>query len=231
MLYHPMMAELYIIKYQNNTQAFWLDILDKEKLCHSIKDHQPDYVFHLAAQALVRKAYQFPTETFDVNVSGTANILHALRTIKHTCSVVVITTDKVYENREIDILYKENDRLGGYDPYSGSKACAEIVVDSFRNSFYNLSKIGTHQIAISSARAGNVIGGGDWNTDRLMPDIIQALQNSRSINIRNPYSVRPGNMCWNLLQGIYSWVHNCSKTHMLFQNHLISDRKKMIILL
>jgi CDP-glucose 4,6-dehydratase len=167
------------------------DIRDKKKLSKEILSFQPDYVFHLAAQPLVRRSYAIPSETFEINVIGTANILEALRKFDYSCTAVIITTDKVYENKEQDILYKENDVLGGYDPYSASKACAEIVVTSFRNSFFNIQQYAVHQKAIASARAGNVIGGGDWNTDRIMPDIVRALQQNEVIKVRNPYAVRP----------------------------------------
>lgn len=167
------------------------DIRDRERLRKEILSFQPDYIFHLAAQPLVRRSYQIPSETFDVNVTGTANLLEAVTQLPNKCSVVVITTDKVYENKELNILYKETDVLGGYDPYSASKACAEIVVSSFRNSFFNVKDYPTHQHAVASARAGNVIGGGDWNTDRLVPDIVRSLKNNEVINIRNPKAVRP----------------------------------------
>ncbi|SEW44912.1 CDP-glucose 4,6-dehydratase [Chitinophaga sp. YR573] len=157
------------------------DIRNKAALQTAIKEFQPDFIFHLAAQPLVRRSYEIPAETFDVNVTGTANVLEAANNLK--CTIVIITTDKVYENKEQDILYKEGDALGGYDPYSASKACAELVVSSFRNSFNNK--------AIASVRAGNVIGGGDWNKDRIIPDIVRALSNEQVIEVRNPVSVRP----------------------------------------
>jgi CDP-glucose 4,6-dehydratase len=156
------------------------DIRNKPVLKEAIQSFQPDFIFHLAAQPLVRRSYEIPAETFDVNVTGTANVLEAAN---NPCTIVIITTDKVYENKEQDILYKEGDALGGYDPYSASKACAELVVSSFRNSFSNK--------AIASVRAGNVIGGGDWNKDRIVPDIVRALSNGQPIEVRNPLSVRP----------------------------------------
>lgn len=167
------------------------DIRDKEQLQKELLAFQPDYVFHLAAQPLVRRSYEIPAETFDINVTGTANVLEAVQKLQHSCSVVVITTDKVYENKEQDILYKEGDRLGGYDPYSASKACTEIVVSSFRSSFFNREQITSHQKRIASARAGNVIGGADWSKDRIIPDIVKALQQDDVIKVRNPSSVRP----------------------------------------
>src|SRR5207248_6395192 len=143
------------------------DIRDKERLGNEIRSFQPDIIFHLASQPLVRRAYQIPAETFDVNVVGTANLLESFISFPGKCEIIIITTDKVYENKEQDILYKEEDILGGFDPYSASKACAELVVSSFRNSFFNPHEYKKHQKAIASVRAGNVIGGGDWSTDRI----------------------------------------------------------------
>jgi CDP-glucose 4,6-dehydratase len=172
-------------------QSVIADIRDKERLSKEILTFEPDYIFHLAAQPLVRKSYKIPSETFEVNAVGTANLLEALISLPKKCTVVVITTDKVYENREQNILYNENDILGGYDPYSASKACTEIVVSSFRNSFFNVDKIAQHQKGIVSARAGNVIGGGDFSEDRIIPDIVRALQQGSLIEVRNPHAVRP----------------------------------------
>lgn len=167
------------------------DIRDKESLESSLLNFQPDIVFHLAAQALVRRSYTIPAETFDVNVVGTANLLEAVNKLPGKCTVIVITTDKVYENREKDYHYKEEDVLGGYDPYSASKAATEMVVSAFRNSFFNLSSYAVHHKAIASARAGNVIGGGDRNADRIIPDIIRSLENNLPVEVRNPLAVRP----------------------------------------
>lgn len=167
------------------------DIRDKARLKKAILDFKPDYVFHLAAQPLVRRSFLIPAETFDVNVTGTANVLEIVKDLSHKCSVLVITTDKVYENKEQDILYNEEDRLGGYDPYSASKACAELVVSAFRTSFFNTSHLDRHHKAIASARAGNVIGGGDWSMDRIIPDIVRSLMAGTAIQVRNPSAVRP----------------------------------------
>lgn len=180
-----------IINGKNITESIIADIRDADRLKREIEIFQPDYVFHMAAQPLVRRSYQIPAETFDINVTGTANLLQSIDTLPNKCTVVVITTDKVYENKEQHILYKEDDILGGYDPYSASKACTELVVSSFRNSFFNTRAFDEHQKAIASARAGNVIGGGDWNTDRIIPDIIRSLQADREIVVRNPNAVRP----------------------------------------
>jgi CDP-glucose 4,6-dehydratase len=167
------------------------DIRDTKRLQKEIDSFQPDFIFHLAAQALVRRSYQIPAETFEVNAVGTANLLEAVNKLPGKCTVIVITTDKVYENKEIDYHYKEEDVLGGYDPYSASKAATEIVVSSFRNSFFNIKNYSIHQKAIISARAGNVIGGGDRSADRIIPDIIRALENDQPVDVRNPAAVRP----------------------------------------
>jgi len=167
------------------------DIRDKARVEQEILSYQPDFVFHLAAQPLVRLSYDIPVETFDVNVMGTAHVLDAVRQLEKPCSVVLITTDKVYENKEWIFPYRENDRLGGYDPYSASKGAAEIVIQSYRNSFFNPLKILEHQKGIASARAGNVIGGGDWAKDRIIPDIVRALSKGESIEIRSPHATRP----------------------------------------
>lgn len=180
-----------LIKDLKNDESIIADIRDKKKLEQEVIAFQPDLIFHLAAQPLVRRSYEIPAETFEVNAVGTANLLEAINKLPGKCTVVIITTDKVYENKEQDLLYKEEDVLGGYDPYSASKACTEIVVSSFRNSFFNTNNYTTHQKAIASARAGNVIGGGDWSDDRIIPDIIRSLKKNETINVRNPKAVRP----------------------------------------
>ena len=167
------------------------DIRDKDRLKEEIISFQPDFIFHLAAQPLVRLSYELPVYTFEVNTLGTAYVLDALRYVEKACNVIIITTDKVYENKEWHYPYRENDRLGGYDPYSASKATAELVVGSFQNSFFNKKEYARHKKSISSARAGNVIGGGDWAKDRIIPDIVRALQQNKNIEVRNPYAVRP----------------------------------------
>jgi CDP-glucose 4,6-dehydratase len=167
------------------------DLRDREKLTEVVTSFQPDFIFHLAAQPLVRLSYEQPSETFEINVVGTANLLDAVRQVEKKCNLVLITTDKVYHNNEWMYPYRENDRLGGYDPYSASKACSELVIDSYKNSFFNTNAYETHKKAISVARAGNVIGGGDWSKDRLLPDIARALGSQQTIIIRNPASIRP----------------------------------------
>lgn len=167
------------------------DLRDREVLKKAVLDFQPDFIFHLAAQPLVRLSYEIPSETFEVNAIGTANLLDAVRLLTKPCDLVLITTDKVYHNNEWDYPYRESDRLGGYDPYSASKACAELVIDSYRNSFFSTASYKIHQKAIAVGRAGNVIGGGDWSKDRLIPDIAKALSKNEEIIIRNPNAIRP----------------------------------------
>jgi CDP-glucose 4,6-dehydratase len=162
------------------------DIRDLSNFSQTITDFQPDIVFHLAAQPLVRRSYREPIETYTTNVIGTINILEAIRQVDSVKSAVIITTDKVYENEERSFGYSENDRLGGFDPYSNSKACAELAVSSYRNSFFADGKC-----LIATARAGNVIGGGDWSEDRLLPDVFRSLIFGENLLIRNPNSVRP----------------------------------------
>jgi CDP-glucose 4,6-dehydratase len=167
------------------------DIRDVKKLNEEINAFQPDFIFHLAAQPLVLSSYETPLYTFETNVTGTANVLEAIRNLNKPCTVVLITTDKVYENIEKHYAYKENDKLGGYDPYSASKAAAEIVISSYRNSFFNPANSTKHKKGIASARAGNVIGGGDRAVNRIIPDIIRGIENNETIIVRNPNAVRP----------------------------------------
>lgn len=181
----------YLIEGDSICTSVIADLRDKKRLEEEIVSFQPDFVFHLAAQPLVRLSYEIPAETFEVNVIGTANVLDGVRLLDKKCDVVLITTDKVYHNNEWIYPYRENDRLGGYDPYSASKACAELVIDSYRNSFFNVKNYEQHQKGIAVARAGNVIGGGDWSKDRLIPDIAKAFALEEPVVIRNPNSVRP----------------------------------------
>lgn len=167
------------------------DIRDLERTCAVVESAKPDFVFHLAAQALVRRSYAFPVETIATNVMGTTHVLEAIRRAGRPAHVVVVSSDKCYENREQADGYRETDPMGGHDPYSMSKGATELVVSSYRRSFFDPANIGAHHIALASARAGNVIGGGDWCEDRLVPDIMGALAAGRSIPVRNPGSVRP----------------------------------------
>jgi len=159
-----------------------LDIRDGKKLGHLVRQAKPQVVFHMAAQPLVRDSYKAPVATYATNVMGTVNLFEAIRTVPSVRAVVNVTTDKCYENMECHYRYREEDPLGGYDPYSSSKACSEIVTATYRRSF---------GLAVATARAGNVIGGGDWAQDRLVPDCIRALMKNKGILLRNPQAVRP----------------------------------------
>lgn len=168
------------------------NITNRSLLAEVVQDAKPDYVFHLAAQSLVRRGYREPLETWKVNTLGTAHLLDTLRGLEKPCSVVVVTTDKVYENPEGDHAFTETDPLGGYDPYAASKAAAELVTTSYRRSFFSPASFGqTHQLALATARSGNVIGGGDTSEDRLLPDLFRALAAGQAIKLRNPEATRP----------------------------------------
>jgi len=168
------------------------DVRDADKLKQVFKEQQPQIVFHLAAQAIVRLSYREPGETFASNVLGTVNVLEAARAAGSVRAIIIVTSDKCYENREWPWGYRENDVLGGYDPYSASKSCAEIVTSCWRSSFFNQKDYGkTHQTLLASARAGNVIGGGDWAPDRLIPDIMRSVHQNEKVRIRNPQAIRP----------------------------------------
>lgn len=168
------------------------DIRDHEKLNATFKKHQPEIVFHLAAQPLVRLSYTEPVETFETNVIGTLKVFEACRKTPSVKAIVNITSDKAYENKEWIWGYRENDPMGGYDPYSASKGCAELVANSYRNSYFNLEHYGTkHHVLLASCRAGNVIGGGDWAKDRLITDIMVAVSQGEKVKIRNPHATRP----------------------------------------
>ena len=167
------------------------DIRNLSLLFDLINEIKPDVVFHLAAQPLVRLSYKEPLATWDVNVMGTLHLLEALRSAKHSCVAIMITTDKVYSNKEWLYGYRENDSLGGHDPYSSSKAAAEIAIDSWRSSFCGDLPHQTKYLHVASARAGNVIGGGDWSKDRIVPDIMYALSLGKVLEVRNPNATRP----------------------------------------
>jgi CDP-glucose 4,6-dehydratase len=167
------------------------DIRDVDLLARVFAEHRPEVVFHLAAQPLVRNSYADPLCTYSTNVMGTANVLEAARKTDGLRAIVAVTTDKCYENRECDWPYRESDRLGGYDPYSSSKACAELVVAAYRNSFFPPAEYSRHGVALASARAGNVIGGGDWAEERLVPDMMRAFSAGHAVRIRNPQAIRP----------------------------------------
>jgi CDP-glucose 4,6-dehydratase len=181
-------------------QHQFADIRDPALVRSSIESVQPDFVFHLAAQAVVRFSYEQPVETYATNVMGTIHVLEALRGLKKPCAAVMITTDKCYENREWLHGYREDDPLGGHDPYSSSKAAAEIAISAWRRSFFS-----NHPVHVASARAGNVIGGGDWARDRIVPDCIRALQAGKPIPVRNKAATRPWQHVLEPLSG-YLWL-------------------------
>lgn len=162
------------------------DIRDLSKLTETIEKYRPEIVIHMAAQPIVREGYINPVYTYDTNVMGTVNVLEAVRLSSSVKSIVNITTDKVYKNREWEWGYRENDELDGYDPYSNSKSCSELVTNAYKNSYFQ-----DNQIAVSTCRAGNVIGGGDFAKDRIIPDCVRAMQEKREIIVRNPHSTRP----------------------------------------
>ena len=167
------------------------DIRDGAALATAMREAAPEIVIHMAAQPLVRRSYVDPVETYSTNVMGTVHLLEAVRKSPSVRAVVNVTTDKCYDNKEWIWAYRENEPMGGYDPYSNSKGCAELVTSSYRNSFFHPEKYDQHQVALASARAGNVIGGGDWAADRLIPDILAAFAQGQPVVIRSPRSIRP----------------------------------------
>jgi CDP-glucose 4,6-dehydratase len=181
------------------------DVRDGKHLEQVVEQYKPDMVFHLAAQPIVRLSYELPHLTYETNIMGTVNLLEAVRKTNSVRVCTVITSDKCYENKEWVYAYRENDSLGGYDPYSASKACVELVVGSYQKSFFNPDYYDQHKAALASARAGNVIGGGDWGLDRIVPDSIQALADEKPIIVRNPQAVRPWQHVLEPLSG-YLWL-------------------------
>jgi CDP-glucose 4,6-dehydratase len=167
------------------------DVRDLARLRSVVQETRPDHVFHLAAQPLVRLSYELPLHTIETNVLGTAHVLDAVRGLKRPCAVVVVTSDKCYENREWLWGYREDEPMGGHDVYSMSKGAAELVVASYRRSFFPPARLREHGVAVASARAGNVVGGGDWAKDRIVPDAVAALAARKPIPVRNPHAVRP----------------------------------------
>ena len=189
-----------VIKLHKKINHKKADIRNLQKLKKIIKTQQPDYVFHLAAQALVKKSYQNSIYTWETNTMGTINVLESLKEIKKNCTVVLITSDKSYKNLEIKRGYKENDLLGGKDPYSASKAATELAIQSYISSFFPRNK---SKVSICIARAGNVIGGGDWSENRLIPDCVKSWSKKRTVLIRNPKSTRP----WqHVIEAVYGYL-------------------------
>ena len=183
------------------------DVRDLARLTNALRDARPDVVIHMAAQPLVRKSYQDPVETYSTNVMGTVHLLEAVRSAGCVRAVVNVTTDKCYENREWIWPYRESEPMGGYDPSSSSKGCAELVTTAYRNSFFPVEKYAEHGVALASARAGNVIGGGDWAFDRLVPDMVSAFSQGRSVPIRNPNAIRPWQHVLEPLRGYLTLAH------------------------
>lgn len=167
------------------------DIRDGAALTRAMQTAVPDIVIHMAAQPLVRYSYSAPVETYATNVMGTVHLLEAVRNTSSVRAVVNVTSDKCYDNKEWVWGYRENEAMGGYDPYSSSKGCAELVASAYRNSYFNPAKYNEHRVALASGRAGNVIGGGDWADDRLIPDILRAISAGQPVIIRNPHAIRP----------------------------------------
>ena len=174
------------------------DIRNLDELKKNISSFKPDFIFHLAAQAQVIKGYDEPVVTYQTNVMGTINVLEAARSLENECHTIVITTDKVYRNNEWSFSYRENDILGGKDPYSNSKACVELIVDAYRNSFFNKDNS-----SLISVRAGNVFGGGDWSANRIIPDIAKSILNENTLSIRSPHSIRPWQF---VLEPLYGYI-------------------------
>ena len=186
------------------------DIRDLKHLRAVFAEHKPEIVIHMAAQPLVRYSYIEPVETYSTNVMGTVNLLEVVRNTGSVKAVMNVTSDKCYENREWAWGYRENEAMGGYDPYSSSKGCAELVTAAYRNSYFHPEKYQQHGVAIASARAGNVIGGGDWAGDRLIPDILRAITEGKAVNIRNPYAIRP----WqHVLEPLYGYLQLAQKLY------------------
>jgi len=180
------------------------DIRNADSILRAIDEVRPEFVFHLAAQPLVRLSFEIPVETFQTNVMGTIHLLEAIRSLNHPCVCIAVTTDKCYENREWLHSYREEDAMGGYDPYSASKGCAELAIAAYRRSFFSS---GSEQ-KIASARAGNVIGGGDWAIDRIVPDIFRAAWAGRPVPVRNKLATRPWQHVLEPLSG-YLWLAAC----------------------
>ncbi len=197
---HPSLFD--ICKLKEKVTSIEGDVRDYNLLKNTVENHQPEIIFHMAAQSLVRYSYVKPIETYETNVMGTVNVFEACRHSQSVKVIVNVTSDKCYEDRHLKYGYKECDRMGGYDPYSSSKGCAELITAAYRQSFFNPTNK-NNRVSVASVRAGNVIGGGDWSEDRLVPDCIKALIKSKPILIRNPDAVRP----WqHVLEPLYGYL-------------------------
>ena len=200
------------LKFSNNHTSVYSDINDYSALKREINSFKPEYIFHLAAQPLVLESYETPKNTFETNFNGTLNLLESLKELAFNCIAIFITTDKVYQNNELDIAFKEDDKLGGNDPYSSSKAACELLINSYNASFFKNSKT-----RIASARAGNVVGGGDWSKKRLIPDIIRSVYENKIIEIRNPLATRPWQHVLESLNGYLILAITLSKKTSFFE--------------
>ena len=186
------------------------DVRDYNFLLETIKLVQPEIIIHMAAQPLVRESYRNPRETYEINVMGTVNLLEAVRQVKSVKAILNVTTDKCYDNKEWHWGYRENEPMGGYDPYSNSKGCSELVTSAFRSSYFNPKDYANHGVALASARAGNVIGGGDWAGDRLIPDFIRAILQGEKVKIRSPHAIRP----WqHVLEPLTGYLSLCERLY------------------
>ena len=200
------------LSFSKNHESVISDIRDSVKLKKEIKSFKPDFIFHLAAQPLVIDSYSNPRDTFEINFNGTLNLLESIKNINLNCSVIFVTTDKVYENDEYNLSFKESDKIGGKDPYSASKASSEILIKSYLSSFFYESNI-----KIASVRAGNVIGGGDWSENRLIPDLIRSIFENKKLIIRNPESTRPWQHVLEPINGYLELAIALSKGNSKFQ--------------
>lgn len=192
------------------------DVRDYDRLHAALEQFRPEVVIHMAAQSVVRRGFEDPIETYSTNVMGTVNLLEALRRLRQPCAVVNVTSDKCYENREWVWGYRENERMGGHDPYSNSKGCAELVTSAFRDSFFSAESVAEHGIALASARAGNAIGGGDWTCHQLIPDLMRAFLQGESCLIRNPSAFRPWQFVLEPLRGYLMLAEHLSDDPELF---------------
>ncbi len=201
-----------LLRLNKKVKNYKLDLIDLINLKRIIRREKPDFIFHLAGQSLVKRSFNNPKSTFDTNTIGTLNLLECLRELKKKCIAILITSDKVYKNLEIKKGYKENDLLGGTDPYSASKAAAELVIQSYIKSFFSKKN---NRTFIAIARAGNVIGGGDWSDDRLIPDCVKSWSKNKSLKIRNPFSTRPWQHVLEAINGYLTLAQKLSQNEKL----------------
>jgi CDP-glucose 4,6-dehydratase len=194
-----------------SVRSICADIRDFPRLKAAVAECRPEVIIHMAAQSVVRRGYEHPIETYSSNVMGTVNVLEALRQLRQPCAVVNVTSDKCYENREWVWGYRENEPMGGRDPYSNSKGCAELVTAAYRESFFSPESIESHRVAVASARAGNAIGGGDWTADQLIPDLMRAFLAGQPCLIRNPSAIRPWQFVLEPLRGYLTLAERLSE--------------------